>query len=128
MIIQKIPFGKELHIGDYLAYSTTYAPNFGWFVGNGKTGSIQYISPRTVIYEFDNYNKRIEKSKTSNVDLSRKDNKGFTFEHIGKNFVKGSNFNKIIKITDPSAIFSEREFDEYEKAKKILTEMHFLKN
>jgi hypothetical protein len=125
MITTNIKYGGDLEIGDFIAVGSNYEMNFGWYSGNGKSGTIQFMRPWGVAWLFEQYNKRIN---NPNFPTENKDKRGFTLEHIEKDFVRKQHFNRVIKITCPDDVFTGRDLQNYLEAKRILTDMKFLKH
>jgi hypothetical protein len=122
MITSNIKYGGVLQIGDFIAVGSNYEMGFGWFSGLGKTGTIQYIQSHSVSWQYEQYRKRQQAGTTE-----PKDRKGFTLEHIDKAFVRKQHFNRVVKITCPDDVFTGRDLQNYLEAKRILTDMKFLK-
>jgi len=124
MITSTIKYGGILQIGDFIAVGSNYEMAFGWFSGNGKTGTIQYIWPNKITWAFSEYNKTMN---NPNAVLSAKDRRGFSLDHISKDYVRLQHFNRVVKITCPDDVFAGADLQKYLEAKRILTDMKFLK-
>jgi len=127
MITTHIKFGGDLQIGDFIAVGSNYMMNFGWYSGNGKSGTIQYVTARSVGWAFGAYNIRRDSKVPAVVNSNPKDRMGFTLDHISKDFVRQQHNNRIVKITCPDDCFTGRDLQTYLEAKRILTDMKFLK-
>jgi len=124
MITTKIRHGGDLQIGDFIGIGDNYGMSFGWYSGNGKTGTLQYITSYSVTGEWTGYNSRIT---GPNGTLYPKDRKGFTLDHIYKSHVLKHRLDRVVKITCPDDCFTGRDLQTYLEAKRILTDMKFLK-
>lgn len=123
MIVNYITFGGTLTIGDFIGIGSNCGMTFGWYSGNGKSGNIQFISPWDIITDFRDYNERMKKG----VKKTTKDVRGFSLDHIGKHPVRGRHLNRIVKITCPDDVFTGVDLQRYLEAKRILTDMKFIK-
>lgn len=119
-----IKHGGTLNIGDFIGIGSNWGMNFGWYSGNGKSGNIQYITPYSVRWAFDAYNKRIN---SPHLPAIPKDRGGFTLDHIEKNYIRQHKNDTVVKITCPDDVFTGGELQIYLAAKRVLQEMHFLK-
>jgi len=118
-----IKYGGTLQEGDFIGVGANHGMTFGWYSGNGRSGTLQFIRSRTVVWEFDHFNER----KAKGDMLCNKDKRGFSLDHIGKEYVKNSKTNCVVKINDATGLFTDEELDRYEKAVVILKAMNFLK-
>lgn len=128
MITNDLRYGGTLNVGDFIGIGSDWGMNFGWYCGNGKAGNIQYICPRTVVYNFEGYNHRVNWSKDNNTVLTARDRKGFTLDHIGKNPIRNHKKDNAVKIIVADGLFHGTELKDYERAKEILTQIKFLKS
>jgi hypothetical protein len=129
MITNDILYGGTLNIGDFIFFSRSGQFDFGWYVGNGKTGTIQYIKPQTVLYSKRTYDAGLIVYNETGVGSRKLFSRPFNFENIGKDFIKKEHFIKVVKIENPDNIFVKGHAkDTYDKAKKILTDLNFIKS
>ena len=127
MITTHIRYGGNLTIGDFIGVGNGYHMAFGWYSGNGKSGTVQYVTSHVIAWEFNAYNSRMNSTNTAVMNSNPKDRKGFTLDHIGKSYVMANKANTIVKITCPDDCFSGKDLQDYLEAKRILTDMKFLK-
>jgi len=125
MIGYIVKYGGMLQIGDFIGIGDSYGMMFGWFSGTGKTGTLQYVAPYSVIGEWRGYNHRMNNQSTTTP--YPKDRRGFTLDHIGKSHVLKHRSDRVVKITSPEDCFLGTDLQNYLDAKKILTDMNFLK-
>jgi len=123
MIVSTIKYGGVLNVGDFLGIGSNCGMTFGWYSGNGKSGNIQFISAYDVIREFKDYNDRMKVG----VKKTTKDVRGFNFDHISKHPLRGRHVDRALKITCPDDVFTGLDLQRYLEAKRILTDMKFLK-
>jgi len=122
MITTNIKYGGALKIGDFIGVGSNWGMDFGWYSGNGKSGTVQFITPQTITYDFTAYTKRQQGGYPE-----PKDRRGFSLDCISKSFVRVQHGNRIVKITCPDDVFTGKELQQYLEAKRILTDMKFLK-
>lgn len=123
MITNKIRYGGTLNIGDFIVIGCDWSVSYGWYCGNGKSGNIQFIAPHVVNYSSVAYDERVK----SSTNLTAKDRKGFSLDHIGKSPIRNSRKKNVIKIIYPESIFTGVDLEMYKAAKDILTQIKFLK-
>jgi hypothetical protein len=109
MKANEIKYGGPLEIGDFIFVGCSWQFMYGWFCGNGKSDTIQYITP-------------------SSVYFAHKQDESVPFPSIRKSYVRQTKIDTIIKISDPDKIFSQHELKFYLEAKEILNKIKFLKS
>jgi hypothetical protein len=129
MITTEILYGGTLNIGDFIFFSRSGQFDYGWYVGNGKTGTLQYIKPQSVVYNHQIYEAGLTVYNTTGVGSKRVFERPFNFEGIGKDYIKKEHFIKVVKIENPDNIFVKGHAkDTYDKAKAILAKLNFIKS
>ncbi len=108
MTTNEVKYGGPLRIGDFLFIGNGYQFMYGWFCGNGRSDTLQYITPASVYF-------------------ASRQNEAVPFPSIKKSYVRQNKKDTIIKITDPEKIFTEHELKYYLEAKEILIKTKFLK-
>jgi len=124
MITSTIKYGGTLQIGDFICLGNSWGLAFGWYSGNGKSGTIQFVSPRNILWDFKTYSIRTTQPGGSTFP---KDRKGFTLDHISKAYVRSNHANRVLKITCPDDVFTGEDLQNYLVAERILKDMKFLK-
>ena len=129
MITTDILYGGTLNIGDFIFFSRSGQFDYGWYVGNGKTGTLQYIKPTSVVYHKSIYDAGLTVYNNTGVGSKRIFERPFNFDSIGKDYIKKEHFIKVVKIENPDNIFVKGHAkDTYDKAKAILANLNFIKS
>ena len=118
-----IKHGGTLNVGDFICVFSKYGVVFGWYSGNGRNGTVQFVRPRSVVWEYEHFKEREAQGKL----ICNRDKQGFSLDHISKEFVKNSKTDNIVKVNDPKGLFEGEELVRYEQAVQILKTMRVLK-
>lgn len=103
---------QKLEVGDFVIISSAYGMDYGWFVGSGKSGTLQYRS----MNHLSHWQKMIEQG------------------HSGPKKVYISYINtvskyRVLKVKNPNELFASEELQEqYEAALKYLNNENFFKS
>jgi len=123
--MRKIKFGGDLQKGDFIAYSYSNYIGFGWYVGTGRGGSLQYYNyraPKNAEKDYDDFMNEINTHHWS----QRRFKNGFTLKTIHKDFIISVTDHRICKI-NPMDIFTEQEdIRRYERSREILINFNFI--
>lgn len=119
-----IKHGGTLQIGDFIAVNKKYHIEFGWYSGNGKSGTLQYVKPTLTISAKAYFDERAKKGEL----ITSRDKQGFSLDHIMKEYVKHSHTDMVVKINDASDLFTGRDLELYEQARDILKAMNVIKH
>lgn len=119
-----IKHGGTLQIGDFIAVNKKYRIDFGWYTGNGRTGTLQYVKPLYVTLAND----RFEKGKSVGFLDDKVFKNGLALDHIAKEFVKHKDTDMVVKINDATGLFTGKDLELYEEAREILRSMRVIKH
>lgn len=129
--MRTLKYGGRILPGDFVAISCGNYMDFGWYCGNGVNSTLQYYSIRSPHYSHDHYERWLNDPDKANRPscANRRFEKGFTIKHLYKSYINSVHPSRVIKITNPEEIFTEQEEREmYEKSKKVLTDLNFIKH
>ena len=101
-----IRFGGTLEKGDMIAIANNNSFEVGWYVGRGKTGTLQYYTLNYLHYWYAAY---------SNLTEERNEH----FKKPAVSYINSPNFWRIIKV-NREIITEEEDKINYEKAIKTL--------
>lgn len=122
----KLKYGGELQFGDFIAISNQNCLSFGWYAGRGKSGTLQFYpvrSPRIVVERYELWEKKTDASKWENEHYG----KGLSVKLLWKDYIYGDSMNnRVVKITDPEAIFTDEMLQIYLESKDALIKLKFL--
>ena len=124
----EIKYGGKLEIGDIVAVSNGNYIHFGWYAGTGR-GTLQYWWMGQPASAYDYYQDwlKLPEDKRSRWNNKRYE-KGFTSKCIYKSYINAVHDTRVMKITNPEDIFTEKEDREkYEKSKEVLITLNILK-
>lgn len=124
--MRTIKFGGQLERGDFIAISYSNYIQFGWYVGDGKGGTIQfynYSAPNSLALRYAKY---LTITNPTKWEMSRyKD--GLSLKGIYKDFIYDTSPHRVCKV-NPMDIFTDPEEREtFEKSEDVLIKLNFIK-
>ena len=125
----KIRYGGDLQIGDFIMVANVNYTSFGWYCGKGR-GTVQYYHFRVPGERHKTF-KEWEAGRLNNSWLALKFQRhGFSSKIFYKEYIYGRgikiNGSRVVKITDPEAIFTNPEdLNDYLKSKEALINIKF---
>lgn len=110
-----VEYGKPLEPGDFILVSGNNELNGGWYVGRGKSGTIQFYHYREPHYRYN----RILQAIENNEKLSTK----FLF----KSYVNTVHKWRVANIENPESLFlhNQENLEVYHKSKEVLSLLKF---
>jgi hypothetical protein len=127
--MRTLKYGGDLYIGDFIGISVTNSMDFGWYCGDGTSGTLQYYTMWAVKARHEHYEmwqKLPVDQRTRWYPTSYKD--GFTKKCLYKSFINAVHDTRVIKLPHPEDIFTNKEDREaYENAKEVLIKLNFIK-
>ena len=125
--MRTLKYGGDLHIGDFIAVSVNNTMDFGWYCGDGSSGTLQYYNIYAPKYRYDNYEKFLTLDDVAKKRYTIYKN-GFTKKCLWKSYINVVHTTRVIKILHPEDIFTNKEDREkYEKSKEVLIKLNFIK-
>ena len=122
----KLKYGGDLQFGDFIAVANQNCLSFGWYAGRGKSGTLQYYSvrsPRSVVQRYELWENKTDAPKWENEHYE----KGLSIKLLWKEYIYGDSMNnRVVKITDPEAIFTDEMLQIYLESKDALIKLKFL--
>jgi hypothetical protein len=129
--MRTIKYGGRILPGDFIAVSNGNHIDFGWYAGNGS-GTLQYYPMRGPVRcyaDYESWSRYSDEEKRKNKWASKRFEKGFTVKCLWKSYINSVYATRVMKITNIEDIFTEQEEREmYEKSKKVLTDLNFIKH
>ena len=124
----KLNLGGELKTGDFVGIAYGNSNCFGWYVGTGRD-TLQFIPVSMPKYYKEQYDRKAATVTDYSTDRLRKFvSKGFSFEHVRKDYILVYNPNRAFKISNPDEFMAGSTYEQdYLVSKQILIDMHFLK-
>ena len=120
-----VKHGGDLKVGDFVAIADGYRIALGWFVGEGRNGSLQYFDYFDPKASLERYNYTKADPVYQNYDKANKEN--FNMSWIHKCYITSIGF-RVIKIQNPESIITDAvELNVYLESKQILKQINFLK-
>lgn len=123
----ELKYGGILEIGDLVAVSNGNYIHFGFYAGTGR-GTLQYWWIGQPVSQYDRYQEwlNLPEDKRSRWNNKRYE-KGFTKKCIYKSYINAVHDTRVMKITNPEDIFTNKEdFEKYEKSKKVLITLNII--
>lgn len=127
--MRTLKYGGDLHIGDFIGISVNNTMDFGWYCGDGASGTLQYYTIWAPIVRYEDY----EAWEKLPVDqrakwYPRAYKNGFTKKCLYKSYINTVHDTRVIKISHPEEIFTGRvDREKYEKSKEVLIKLNFIK-
>jgi len=126
--MRTLKYGGDLYIGDFIGVSVNNTMDFGWYCGDGSSGTLQYYTIWCPTIRYDDYKEflKITDEKTKKRYTIYKN--GFTKKCLWKSYINVVHTTRVIKILHPEDIFTNKEDREkYEKSKEVLIKLNFIK-
>ena len=127
--MRTLKYGGDLHIGDFIGISVNNTMDFGWYCGDGASGTLQYYTIWAPIVRYEDYEaweKLPVDQRAKWYPKSYKD--GFTKKCLWKSYINTVYCTRVIKISHPEDIFTDKKDRErYEKSKEVLIKLNFIK-
>jgi len=122
----KLDLGGELRPGDVIGVSYTNSISYGWYVGPGQYGSLQFIilgRPAAVKSVYEAY----KAGTTTNKEYyTKRFSKGLLFKHFGKDFINRHNGSRAFKVSNPEEFFKGSTYESLHlESKEILQQVNF---
>jgi len=127
--MRNIKYGGQLVPGDFIVVSFSNHLDFGWYVGDGIGGTLQYYSLRSPALSYDRYEEWLKEEESKRSKWSNKTyEKGFTRKCLWKSYINAVHSTRVLKLTNTNDIFTEQEdIIYYEKSKEALLTLNFIK-
>ena len=111
----RVKYGKELEKGDFIIIASGNYLDLGWYVGRGKSGTVQYYHLHEGCYWFDEFQKLGETPKY------------FSLKSLYKSYVNSVHEGRIANIENPESLFihDEELLEVYNKSKSLLLSLNF---
>ena len=124
----KTRYGGELEIGDFIMVANVNYTSFGWYCGKGR-GTLQYYQYRVPAVIFEDFQDWQTEPSTAYRGRSFEKH-GFSSKVLYKEYIYTGGIecagSRVVKITDPEAIFTNPEdLDYYLKSKEALINIKF---
>jgi hypothetical protein len=128
--MRNIKYGGTLVPGDFIAVSYQNHIDLGWYAGDGR-GTLQYYTlrgPGIAYKDYQDWLNSSDEEKRKNKWMSSRFEKGFTRKSFWKSYINSVHSTRVMKLTNPEEIFTEKEDREsYEKSKEALITINFIK-
>lgn len=126
--MRTLQYGGDLHIGDFIGISVNNAMDFGWYCGDGPSGTLQYYHYGTPKYRHDDYEEFLKITDAETKKRYTIYKNGFTKKCLWKSYINTVYCTRVIKISHPEDIFTDKKDRErYEKSKEVLIKLNFIK-
>jgi hypothetical protein len=121
----KLNIGGELQPGDVVGVSYNNWNTFGWFVGAGTYGSLQFIRLNVPITTKTQY-EEFKAGQNNTTWAAKRFAKGLVFKNFGKDYVLALHPQRVFKVPDPEQFFKGSNLEkEYTESKEVLQELKF---
>lgn len=128
--MREIKYGGTIVPGDLIAISNGNHIEIGWYAGNGR-GTLQYYTMYAITRCYKDYTdwlKYTDEEKAKHRWMSSRFQKGFTTKCFWKSYVNSVHKTRIIKITHPEEIFTDKEdIQNYRESREILVNLNIIK-
>jgi hypothetical protein len=127
--MRQLKYGGQLVPGDFIVVSFSNHLDFGWYVGDGRGGTLQYYSLRSPALSHDRYEEWLKMSdeEKSKHWTTAQFKKGFTIKSLWKSYINSVHSTRVLKLTNTNDIFTEQEdIMYYEKSKEALITLNFI--
>lgn len=125
--MRTLKYGGDLQIGDFIGVSVNNTMDFGWYCGDGSSGTLQYYSIWAPKYRYDDYEEFLTLDDVAKKRYTIYKN-GFTKKCLYKSYINAVHDTRVMKLSHPENIFTNKEDREvYEKSKEVLIKLNFIK-
>ena len=122
--MKTVKYGGDLQIGDFIAICYQYGFGFGWYCGEGKTGTLQFFEYQWVERSFVHYNDA--KAIPEYHNHYKANTEEFNKSWIGKTYILNWRW-RVMKIENPESIFTDlKNLEIYKKSREILQQINFI--
>jgi hypothetical protein len=127
--MRTLKYGGDLYIGDFIGISVNNCMDFGWYCGDGTSGTLQYYTiwaPKVRYEDYKAWEKLTDEQKKKWYPRAYKN--GFTTKCLYKSYINAVHDTRVMKLSHPENIFtSKADREAYEKSKEVLIKLNFIK-
>jgi len=128
--MRTLKYGGVLYPGDFVAISNGNHITFGWYAGDGR-GTLQFYymeGPKSVYKDYQSFLKYSDEEKSKNKWMCKRFEKGLTTKCLWKSYINSVHATRVMKITNPEDIFTNREDRNiYEESKQVMITINFIR-